>query len=120
VYNENTKSIEGDLMNELEGNERLKTKIMLPERSEALIVHGYQRDHFRGERPILDPQEREEIMRVLMESLGMRVSAHFKLYHEYEDCAVIGVVDKVDPYTRTFLVDGERFKLADIIKADLE
>ncbi|MFD0670035.1 hypothetical protein [Cohnella sp. GCM10027633] len=58
-------------------------------------------------------------MRVLMESLGMRLDAEFRLYHEVEDCAAIGVVDRVDPYSRTFMIDGERFRIDDIIGATI-
>jgi hypothetical protein len=76
-------------------------------------------ENYRGDRPILNPQEWEVIMRVLMESLGMRVPAHFKLYHQYEECAAIGIVDRVDPYSRTFIIDGEQFNMVDIIGAQL-
>jgi hypothetical protein len=66
----------------------------------------------------LDQFEQDNIMRVLVESIGLRSTVHLQLYHEFEDCAVIGVIDKIDPYTRKFLVDGEWFRIADIIKAD--
>jgi hypothetical protein len=65
-----------------------------------------------------EEQEWEQIMRVLMESLGLQITANFRLYDPYEECAVIGVVERVDPYTRTFVVDGEQFKMADIIGAN--
>jgi hypothetical protein len=58
-------------------------------------------------------------MQVLMKSFGLRITVEFRLFHEYEDLAVIGVVDRVDPYMRTFLVDGERFKVEDIIGASI-
>ncbi|MDF2716560.1 MAG: YolD-like protein [Paenibacillus sp.] len=96
------------------------SRMMLPEHKERIIAETLDFKHKRPRRPVLDEQEWEEIMRVLMESLGMRVAAHFKLYHEYEDCAAIGIVDKVDPYTRTFIIDGERFKMGDIIGAHLQ
>jgi len=101
----------------LGGNERWKSKFIIPEHDSALQSHFHHRDKFRGERPVLDEQEKEQIMRVLMESLGMRVTAEFQLYHKYEDLAVIGVVDRVDPYSRTFTVEGEQFQIADIIGA---
>ncbi|TVX98747.1 YolD-like family protein [Cohnella terricola] len=69
-------------------------------------------------RPELDPQEWEGILRVLLESFGMQTVAQFRLYDPYEDCAAIGVVERVDPYTRTFTIDGERFKMSDIIGAE--
>jgi hypothetical protein len=95
------------------------SRIMLPEHKQAIIADTYKTLHQRPPKPILDEQEWEHIMRVLMESLGQRVSAHFQLYDEYEDSAAIGVVERVDPYTRTFIVDGERFKMSDIIRAEL-
>ncbi|MCD9024330.1 YolD-like family protein [Cohnella silvisoli] len=70
-----------------------------------------------GERPELNAREREEIMRVLMESLGLQTAAEFRLYDPYEECVVVGVVERVDPYTRTFTVESDRFKMADIIRA---
>lgn len=69
--------------------------------------------------PLLSKGERERIMRVLMESLGMRSNAEFRLFHAYEQCAAIGVVDRVDPYNRTFMIDGESFQIDDIIGASL-
>ncbi|QJD86563.1 YolD-like family protein [Cohnella herbarum] len=95
------------------------SRMMLTEYKERMIAENSDFKLKRSMKPVLDEQQWEEIMRVLMESLGMRVVAHFKLYHEYEDCAAIGIVDKVDPYTRTFLIDGERFKMEDIIGAKL-
>ncbi|RKP44492.1 hypothetical protein D7Z26_26645 [Cohnella endophytica] len=70
-----------------------------------------------SEFPGLDPQVWEEILRVLLESYGHQTEARFQLYDPFEDCAVIGVVERVDPYNRTFTVDGERFKMVDIIGA---
>ncbi|MFC5528486.1 YolD-like family protein [Cohnella yongneupensis] len=93
--------------------------MMLPEHKERIIALNNADLKPRRTRPTLDDQELEEFMRVLMESLGLRSVAEFKLYHEYEDCLAIGVVDKVDPYTRTFLIDGERFKVDDIIGASI-
>lgn len=57
-------------------------------------------------------------MCVLLESFGMRTVAEIRLYHPHEECKVIGIIDRVDGYTRTFTVDGESFKLADIIGAE--
>lgn len=105
---------------ELENNGLWESsRMMLQDHKQRIIAENFDFKHKRPLKPVLDEQEWEEIMRVLMESLGMRVVAHFQLYHEYEDCAAIGIVDKVDPYTRTFLIDGERFKMEDIIGAKL-
>ncbi|MFC5470469.1 hypothetical protein ACFPPD_17380 [Cohnella suwonensis] len=71
-------------------------------------------------RPAIGSAEWQDILRVLLESLGMQTSAKFRLYDPLEDCAVIGVVERVDPYDRTFTVDGERFNLADITEASAE
>jgi hypothetical protein len=95
------------------------SRMMLPEHTERIIVENSEFKHKRLPRPTLDEQEWEQIMRVLMESLGTRVSAHFQLYDEYEDSAAIGIVERVDPYRRMFLVDGEWFKMSDIIGAEI-
>lgn len=96
------------------------SRMMLPEQKERILQENFKFRNKRPPKPVLDEQEKEEIMRVLVQSLGMRDQARITLYHEFEDCAVIGVVDKIDPYTRTFIVDGERFKMEDIIGAVLE
>ncbi|WP_239613890.1 YolD-like family protein [Cohnella mopanensis] len=105
------------MKNKLDANGLWQTKFLLPEHKEALIRDSHHVENWRGNRPEIDPQERELIMRVLMESLGQQTVAQFRLYDPYEECAVIGIVERVDPYTRTFMVDGERFKMADIIGA---
>lgn len=76
-------------------------------------------DEWAGQRirPELDGKESERIMRVLMMSFGMRSAAEFQLYHPFEACAAIGVVDTIDPYVRTFTIDGECFLIDDIIGA---
>lgn len=94
------------------------SRMMLPEHKKQIIADNHETLYRRPPKPTLDDQEWEHIMRVLMESFGMRTAAQFQLYHPYEECKVIGVVDRVDGYTRTFTVDGERFKLADIIGAN--
>jgi hypothetical protein len=105
----------------LEGNGMWESsRMMLPEHKERIITDNFETQHRRPPKPTLDEQEWEEIMRVLMESLGMRLPAKFTLYREYEDCEAIGIVEKVDPYTRTFIVDGEWFKIADIVGAELQ
>ena len=93
------------------------SRMMLPEHKARIIARDNAEQNPRRERPSFDDQELEQFMQVLMESMGLRVPAEFKLYHEYEDCSAIGVVDRVDPYSRTFIIDGERFKVSDIIGA---
>ncbi|MFC5402254.1 hypothetical protein [Cohnella soli] len=77
-------------------------------------------ERYASRRPEVGSVEWNHILRVLLESLGMQTSAKFRLYDPFEDCAVIGVVERVDPYDRTFTVDGERFNLADITEASAE
>lgn len=103
----------------LEANELWEsTRMMLPELKERIVADNVETLNHCPPKPTIDEKEWESIMRILMESYGMRTTAQFRLYHPYEDCRVIGVVDRVDGYTRTFTVDGERFKLADIIGAN--
>jgi hypothetical protein len=121
-YNEQTNTSGGVIMrNNLEDNGLWESsRMMLPEHKERIIAGNFEFKHKRLPKPTLDEQAWEDIMRVLMESMGMRVSARFQLFHEYEDCAAIGIVDKIDPYKRTFLIDGEKFKMEDIIAAELD
>ncbi|MFC5528254.1 YolD-like family protein [Cohnella yongneupensis] len=93
--------------------------MMLPEHKERIISLGKLILNPPRTRPILDEQESDEIMRVLMESLGLRILAEFKMFHEFEDCSAIGVVERVDPYSRRFIIDGEWFKVNDIIGASI-
>jgi hypothetical protein len=105
----------------LEGNGLWESsRMMLPEHKERIIAENFEFKNKKLPRSTLDEQEWEQIIRVLMESLGTRVSAHFQLYDKYEESAVIGIVERVDPYRRLFSVDGEWFTMADIIGADLE
>jgi hypothetical protein len=69
--------------------------------------------------PTINEQEWEQIMLILMESLGQRIPASFRLYDKFEDCVAIGVVECVDPYLRRFSVESEWFLMADIIGAIL-
>jgi len=72
----------------------------------------------RDSRPEISPEAWDGILRVLLESFAMQTEARFCLYDPYEECAAIGVVERIDPYERTFMIDGERFKMADLIGAD--
>jgi hypothetical protein len=94
------------------------SRMMLPEHKLRIITDNYETQHKRSPKPTLDEQEWEQIMRVLMESLGLRISAQFRFYEEYEDCVAVGVVERVDPYLRKFSVDGEWFNMTDIIGAE--
>ncbi|WP_143111583.1 YolD-like family protein [Paenibacillus sp. BC26] len=78
------------------------------------------RNRYRRPKPNLDQSDRDRIVDVLVESLGLHCTVHLRLYHEFEDCVVIGVIDKINPYTRLFLVDGEWFNIEDVIKATIE
>jgi hypothetical protein len=70
-------------------------------------------------KPTINEQEWEQIMLVLMESLGLRVPARFHLFDKYEDCVAVGVVECVDPYLRRFSVESDWFMMANIIGAAL-
>jgi len=72
-----------------------------------------KRDH----RPEISGETWDAIMRTLLESFVMQTEARFCLYDPYEECAAIGVVERIDPYERTFTIDGERFRIADLIGA---
>jgi hypothetical protein len=81
------------------------------------------RDELLNRRPPkqdLDEQQKENINRALNESKQLRMPAKFLLYDPYEELEVSGIVEQVDRQTKTFKVDGERFKIEDILSAEVE
>ncbi|GIP57931.1 hypothetical protein J15TS10_17450 [Paenibacillus woosongensis] len=57
-------------------------------------------------------QEKEQIGRFILQSYKTRQPVKLRMYDEYEEVYVIGVVERVD--SLRFRVDGEWFALEDI------
>ncbi|MGI2294199.1 YolD-like family protein [Paenibacillus sp. GXUN7292] len=94
------------------------SRMMLPEHKATIISNNEALK--RRQRIELDEQEWEEISRVMALSLKTRNFAVIRMYHQYEDLQIVGIVDRIDQLAGQFLVDGEWFKINDIQGATLE
>lgn len=97
----------------LEGNGLWESsRMMLPEHKYA--INEWSGEAKRRERVQLDEQEWDHVSRAVSDSLQHRQSIIVQLYHPEELLTVIGVVDRIDPLRRRFMVDGEWFPIGDI------
>ncbi|WP_379397782.1 YolD-like family protein [Paenibacillus lentus] len=62
----------------------------------------------------LDDQEKKQVVRFMITAHKTRQAVKLRMYHEYEDAYVIGVVERIDSLTARFRVDGEWFYMEDI------
>lgn len=85
---------------------------MLPEHK-LEIIHS-SKELKRRQPMVLDEQEWESIGRAMAQSLALRQPIAIRMYHPFEELAVIGVVDRVDNQRGRFMVDGEWFESRDI------
>lgn len=90
------------------------SRMMLPQHREASI--NRQKEEMRRKRVELDNQEREQIARFISESHKTRQAVRLRMFDEYEDIYVIGVVERIDSLTARFRVDGEWFHIEDIVE----
>ncbi|MEK5061018.1 YolD-like family protein [Paenibacillus sp. FSL H7-0326] len=107
-------------MKKLQGNGIFESsRMILPEYREAFIQReeAKQREEQRI-RKNFDQQEVERIVRIMSESMQVKSNIDIQLYDDYEDTHVIGIVEQLDPYGKRFRVDGEWFKLRDIISIE--
>jgi len=97
----------------LEGNGLWESsRMMLPEHIRAL--NHQRRELQKRQRVQLDDQEMEIIGNRLTASLQGRTEVTVKLFDEWEQLEVKGIVERIDIHTQRFMVDGEWFKLGDI------
>lgn len=96
------------------------SRMMLPEHKEAILE--YNRRQHRRSRILLDEQEMEEISRRIAESLRDNKEIGLRLYGEFGDRRVRGVVEAVRPGERRFRLntDGnsEWIAFADIVSTE--
>lgn len=57
-------------------------------------------------------------MRYLIEAHQTREPINLRMYDEYDDAHVIGVIERVDPQGRRFMVDGEWFRVSDVLAVE--
>ncbi|MBP2002503.1 hypothetical protein J2Z69_003589 [Paenibacillus shirakamiensis] len=74
------------------------SRMMLPEHKAAILRAG--REQHRQMKPILDPQEMEEIERLLDQSLRSHVQVTLRIYGEYETRELRGIVTSIHTHSR--------------------
>lgn len=103
----------------LEGNGLWQSsRMMLPEHKAAL--NEWDRERQKHTLIHLDEQAWEDISRVIAESIKLRKEIKLKMYHEFEELEVVGIVNRVDQLKGRFIVDGEWFAIKDIEGATIE
>ncbi|RXZ77269.1 YolD-like family protein [Paenibacillaceae bacterium] len=102
----------------LEGNGMWETsRMMIPEHVRAANL--YRKEQRKRQRIQLDDQELELFGLAIAESKEQRKEIAIKIFDEWEQLRVVGVVDRIDYYKRRFMVDGEWFFLVDVENVDI-
>lgn len=92
------------------------SRMVLPEHVVKIVT--WRKTQNENERPTLAADEIEDIERKVTESLAHRVPIILRFYDEHEDLRVIGVVDRIDANGRRINIDGEWFRMVDVIGTD--
>lgn len=107
------------MSNKLSGNILWESsRMMLPEHKEA--INRFNQSLQTRKRAQLDEQEQELINRALQQSLRHRIALTIHMYDPYEQLSIIGVVDRIDKQLQRFMVDGEWFCLAEVVRVEFE
>lgn len=105
----------------LEGNGLWESsRMMLPEHKETIIRR--QLEEGRKDRPRLDPQEMELIEQALAESFHKHRAVAVRLFNEYEDIELTGIVVTIHTFRReiklaTAAGEWEWIRITEIISA---
>ena len=103
----------------LEGNGMWESsRMMLPEHKVAL--NAWDRERQKRKRIELDEQEWEDVSRAVGQSMQQRQQIKLRMFHEFEDLEIVGIIDRVDQLNGRFMVDGEWFAVRNIEGAQLE
>lgn len=103
----------------LEGNGMWESsRMMLPEH--IVRINQLAHEQKKRQRIELDEQEWEDVSRAVAQSMQQRQPVKLRMYHEFEELEVNGIVDRVDQLNGRFMVDGEWFLIKDIEGARVE
>ncbi|MCA1295406.1 YolD-like family protein [Paenibacillus sp. alder61] len=90
------------------------SRMILPEDKEAML--RAQHEEKRKSRPEIDGQLTEQISRFLVETHRAKQPVNLRMFDEFEDVRVVGVIERLDLRSGRFMVDGEWFGMADILE----
>ncbi len=88
------------------------SRMIMPQHKEATLQQ--QRDETKRRRVVLDDQEMEQVARFMLTAHTTRQAVKLRMFDEYEDVYVIGVIERLDSLAARFRVDGEWFHMEDI------
>ncbi|WP_110933796.1 YolD-like family protein [Paenibacillus bouchesdurhonensis] len=88
------------------------SRMILPQHRESALRQ--QREETKRRRVELDDQEKEQVARFIVTAHKTRQPVKLRMFDEYEDVYVIGVIEWLDSLTARFKVDGEWFHMEDI------
>lgn len=88
--------------------------MMLPQHRESALRQ--QREETKRRRIELDDQEKRQVARFMLTAHKTRQAVRLRMYDEYEDIYVIGLVERLDSLTARFSVDGEWFHVEDVVE----
>lgn len=94
------------------------SRMVLPEHRESLIYRNHESK--RKTKREFDEQYMQEIGNTLAEAHRTRTPVNVRMFDEYEDIRVIGVIDRLDAVNKRYMVDGEWFRVDDIEEIDVE
>lgn len=94
------------------------SRMMLPQHVEE--IRRDLREQNRKNKPELYAQESELIERAIHASLTLKQPVNLRMFDEYEDVRVVGIVERIDGQCGRFKVDGEWFNVAEVIGTDTE
>ncbi|WP_343855729.1 YolD-like family protein [Paenibacillus motobuensis] len=92
--------------------------MILPEHREAMLRALHEEK--RRERPIFDEQFAEQIGRFLAETHRTKTPVNLRMFDPFDDVRVIGIIERLDTLNRRFMVDGEWFRVADIVELGMD
>lgn len=108
----------------LEGNGLWESsRMILPEHKESILQH--RRELNRKQKPILDEQRIEEFVRTISTGMFTERPVRIKLFGEFEDREIVGVIEKVETATKQIKIDFgdddfEWIKLKDVLEMEIE
>ncbi|MDO7905232.1 YolD-like family protein [Paenibacillus sp. JX-17] len=106
-------------MKKLTGNGLWESsRMMLFEHRDALLNKKAERQH--KAHPVLDEQHANMIAEQISEAYREQHPVQLRIYGEYEDSVISGIVTKVNPWELKVQIDGHWVPLADILEISLD